>query len=173
MQAREQVNKKIASHACTIISVISPAEETQRIEWTFGSVAYVSIPIHVRRVRIGRNRILPCSCWRMARPETFSVGQRTYRTIFQQLFSLFISERRHTLATHLEHFTRFFLRGDYSRTFRNGMHHWLFAIHVLACFHCVDRNLLVPVIRSSDDHCIDIFPVQQFLVAACGENDGT
>ena len=44
------------------------------------------------------------------------------------------------------------------------MHHGLFAIHVFPGIQCVYGYLLVPVVGSADDHRIDVFSVENFLV---------
>src|ERR1700739_794404 len=43
-------------------------------------------------------------------------------------------------------------------------------VDVLAGYHGVDGNLLVPVVGRADDHRVDIFARQDFLVVAGGEN---
>src|SRR5260370_14585035 len=51
-----------------------------------------------------------------------------------------------------------------------GVDHRLLTVDVLAGYHGVDGNLLVPVIGRADDHRVHIFSRQDFLVVARGEN---
>jgi hypothetical protein len=48
------------------------------------------------------------------------------------------------------------------------MHHRLLAINVLAGAHGIDGYFLVPVVGRGHDDGIDVFPIQQFTVAAGG-----
>src|SRR4029077_13106529 len=51
-----------------------------------------------------------------------------------------------------------------------GVDHRLLTVDVLAGYHGIDGNLLVPVIGRADDHRVHIFSRQDFLVVARGEN---
>ena len=59
---------------------------------------------------------------------------------------------------------------DHLGPFGMGVDHRLLAVHVLAGFHGIDGNLLVPVIGRANDHRVNIFARQDFLVVARGEN---
>src|ERR1035438_1893650 len=75
-----------------------------------------------------------------------------------------IDDRTDTLATHLHNAAGLLLCGDDLMPFCNGMDHRFFAVHVLACFHCVDGSLRVPVVRGRDDDGIDVLACENLAI---------
>jgi hypothetical protein len=71
---------------------------------------------------------------------------------------------RHPLAAHL-HDALVFLRGlDHCRAVFTSVGHRLFDIDVLTRAQRVEHDALVPMIGCRHNDCIDVFPVEQFLV---------
>src|SRR5690606_1177515 len=138
MQTGEKMYEQVARHASSVIEIVSPPEETRSIKFSLCGIAYERLPIHCLFRSIGRNGILPCTDGGVACPESFCVIQCTDGSIIQYFFRLLISKRRNSLASYHENFSGIFLGLDGRMTFANRMYHRLFAIHVFACFQCID-----------------------------------
>src|SRR5208283_1242706 len=59
LDAREQVNEKIAAEALAVVSEAAPAEEADRIESLLGRVAEERVPVDGFFAGVGRNGIDP------------------------------------------------------------------------------------------------------------------
>jgi len=62
---------------------------------------------------------------------------------------------------------------DHRHAVVDVLYHRLFAIDIFACLHGGNGDRAVPVIGRSDDHCIDIFAIEDFLIVLRREDEGT
>ena len=170
MRSGKLVYKQIAANACTVIAVITPAKQSNRFKWPLGRIAQEPIPINVLRRSICRNGVLP----RAERPTSPQTGihqiQGSNFASGHQLSSFLVNDGTGKLAAALENSLGALLRFDQCVSFFQLLHDGLFAIHILARVHRINRNALMPMIRRGNDDRVNVRARQHFAVITRGEN---
>ena len=88
----------------------------------------------------------------------------------EQLLRLGINHRAHALASDLDDPVGRVCSLDHLRPVGIQMDHRLLAINILAGFHCVHGDLLVPMVGRADDDGVDVFALQNLAVVAGGKD---
>src|SRR5687768_12449456 len=170
MQAGKEVHEKIAGDAGSVILIISPAEETDRIELHFRSVSQECVPIDCRRTGIAGNGVLPCATAALAVIPGFNQYQVTDGFRGYDLAGFFGYDGAYSLAANLVDPSRFLLRRNDGGAFFQFVDHWFFTIHMFAFVHGVDGDAVMPMVGCGNYNRVNIFAVENFMIVLRGED---
>jgi len=166
----DQVDHQVAAHARAVLLPATPAREAVFIEWDLGRIVQPRVPIQVCGRQVQRRRIFPGARGVVAPQGQLHHFDHANGPVAIQLPGFRAQHRTDALRADL-HDAAVFLGGfHHFESLRGGVRHWLFAIDILARVAGVHHHALVPMVGHRRHDAVDIFAVQEFLVAArCGE----
>ena len=144
MDAREEMHEQIAGNARAVVAIIAPAEQPHRLERPLWRVADEAIPIDRLGRRIERQRVLPRAQRGVAIDPGLHQRQAADGPGAVQLARLRIHDRADALAADLDNAVRLARDLGEREPFLDLLHHRLLDVDVLARFHRIDRDALVP-----------------------------
>ena len=166
----EQMNKQITRDARPVRLPFAPLEKLLGIKRNLWRGAQKLRPVACLGGSIQRNRIVPCASRRVAIPPCGHHVELTNGTGSQQFFRLGVDNVADALASDLNHAIGALRRLDHFRAIRVLMNHRLFAIHIFAGMHCVDGDLLMPVIRRGHNHGVNVFASENLFIVHRGKD---
>src|SRR5262249_30630958 len=125
MDAGEQMHEQIARDAGSVVAVVAPAEEPNRLERTLRRAAEEAVPVDGLRRCVRGNRVLPGADRRVAVDPRLDHVELADRAAAIQVARLGVKDRADALAADLQNASRLPRGRDYAQPLVDLLHHGL------------------------------------------------
>ena len=164
------MDEEVASDARSVVLIVAPTEEANRVEGAFGGSSQKTVPINIFRRGVERKRVLPSSDRGVAIPPRFDHVHLADGARGDEILGLLIDDGTDALRADLKDAIVLLGGFDDGLTVVDLLDHWLFAVDILACRHCVDGDFRMPVVGRPDDDGVDVRPGENFAIVARRED---